>query len=165
MITKKLSYEDFNGNQVTEECQFNLTKSELMKMELSEFDGMYATIEKMVNEQNTPKLVEYFDRFIIASYGKKSEDGKRFAKSPEMTEDFKNSLAYDELIVSLLSDPDEAVSFFQGIVPRELAAQIDSNVIEEAKAKANILSLGEVTAAAQERAENAANNDSESGTV
>ena len=55
MLTKKITYEDFDGNQVTEECQFHLTKSELMKMELSEAGGMYATLEKMVQENNTLK--------------------------------------------------------------------------------------------------------------
>ena len=142
MLTKKITYEDFDGNQVTEECQFHLTKSELMKMELSEAGGMYATLEKMVQENNTPKLVAYFDNFIKASYGKKSEDGKRFIKTKEATEEFVQGLAYDELVVELLSNPDEAVAFFQGIIPKELSSQIDTNAIEEAKAKANIAALG-----------------------
>lgn len=136
MLTKKITYEDFDGNKVTEECQFHLTKSELMKMELSEVGGMYATLEKMVNENNTPKLVEYFDRFIKASYGKKSDDGKKFIKTEEATRDFASGLAYDQLLFDLLSNPDEAVAFFKGIVPKELASQIDTRAIEDAKAKA-----------------------------
>ena len=106
MLTKKITYEDFDGNSITEEFQFNLTKSELMKMELAEEGGMYATLEKMVKENNTPKLVAYFDRFIRESYGKKSADGKKFVKTAELTEDFVSSLAYDELVVELLSNPD-----------------------------------------------------------
>lgn len=136
MLTKKITYEDFDGNKITESFQFHLTKSELMKMELSESGGMYSTLEKMVNENNTPKLVEYFDMFIKKSYGKKSEDGKRFIKSKELTDEFTQSLAYDELVVELLSNPDEAVAFFQGIIPKELSTQIDTkSVIEEAKEK------------------------------
>lgn len=158
MLTKKITYEDFDGNQVTEECQFHLTKSELMKMELSEAGGMYATLEKMVQENNTPKLVEYFDKFIKASYGKRSEDGKRFIKTQEATEDFIQGLAYDELVVELLSNPDEAVAFFQGIIPKELASQIDNNVIEEAKAKANVAALE--AAGVKPEVENASDNNS-----
>jgi len=135
MLTKKITYEDFNGNKVTEECQFHLTKSELMKMELGEVGGMYATLEKMVSENNTPKLVEYFDKFITSSYGKKSEDGKRFIKNKQLTEEFVQGLAYDELVVSLLSNPDEAAAFFKGILPRELSSQINDTEIEEAKEK------------------------------
>jgi len=142
MLTKKITYEDFDGNSITEEFQFNLTKSELMKMELAEEGGMYATLEKMVKENNTPKLVAYFDRFIRESYGKKSADGKKFVKNAELTEDFVSSLAYDELVVELLSNPDAAVAFFQGIIPKELSSQIDQTEIEKAKAKANIAALG-----------------------
>lgn len=136
MLTKKITYEDFNGNKVTEECQFHLTKSELMKMELGETGGMYATLEKMVKENNTPALVKYFDKFITSSYGKKSEDGKRFVKNPQQTLEFVQSLAYDELVVSLLSNPDEAAAFFKGILPRELSSQINDTEIEEAREKA-----------------------------
>lgn len=158
MLTKTITYEDFYGNKVTEVCQFHLTKSELMKMELSEAGGMYATLDKMVKENNTPKLVAYFDNFIKASYGKKSEDGRRFVKTKEATDDFVSGLAYDELIVELLSNPDEAVAFFQGIMPKELASQIDSNTIEEAKAKANIQALE--AAGVKPEVENASDNDS-----
>lgn len=158
MLTKKITYEDFDGNKVTEECQFHLTKSELMKMELSEAGGMYATLEKMVKENNTPKLVAYFDNFIKASYGKKSEDGKRFIKTKEATEEFAQGLAYDELIVELLSNPDEAVAFFQGLLPKELSSQIDTNAIEEAKARANVAALE--AAGVKPEVENASDNDS-----
>ena len=150
MLTKTITYEDFNGNKVTEECQFHLTKSELMKMELGEVGGMYATLEKMVSENNTPKLVEYFDKFITSSYGKKSEDGKRFIKNKQLTEEFVQGLAYDELVVSLLSNPDEAAAFFKGILPRELSSQINDTEIEEAKEK---------VIAAVEGAANADNNN------
>lgn len=136
MLTKTITYEDFNGNQVTEVCQFHLTKSELMKMELTEAGGMYATLDRMVRENDTKKLVEYFDKFIISSYGKKSEDGKRFIKNSELTEEFVQGLAYDELIVELLSNPDEAAAFFRGILPQELSAQINQAEIDKAKEKA-----------------------------
>lgn len=158
MLTKKITYEDFDGNRITEECQFHLTKSELMKMELSEEGGMYATLEKMVQENNTPKLVSYFDNFIKASYGKRSEDGKRFIKTKEATEEFVQGLAYDELVVELLSNPDDAVAFFQGIIPKELSSQIDNNAIEEAKAKANIYALE--SNGVKPETENASNNNS-----
>ena len=159
MITKKITYEDFYGNMVTEECQFHLTKSEIMKMELSETGGMYATLDKMVKEKDTPKLVEYFDNFIKASYGKKSDDGKKFIKTKELTDDFISGLAYDELIIELLSNPEEAVSFFKGILPKELASQIDSNAIDEAKKKANIAALD--SAGEKPEVSDASNNDSE----
>lgn len=158
MLTKKITYEDFDGNRITEECQFHLTKSELMKMELSEAGGMYASLEKIVKENDTPKLVAYFDNFIKASYGKKSEDGKRFIKTKEATEEFIQGLAYDELVVELLSNPDEAVAFFQGIIPKELSSQIDTNAIEEAKARANIASLE--AAGVKPEVENASDNNS-----
>lgn len=136
MLTKTITYEDFNGNMVTEECQFHLTKSELMKMELGESGGMYNALERMISEKDTKKLIEYFDKFIKASYGKKSEDGKRFIKNSEIAEEFSQGLAYDQLVFELLSNPEEAAAFFQGILPKELSSQISQEKIDEAKEQA-----------------------------
>lgn len=159
MITKKITYEDFNGNIVTEEVQFHLTKSELLKMQLSEQGGMISVLEKMLAEHDTPKLVKYFDSFIVASYGKKSEDGKRFIKTKELTDAFTQGLAYDQLIIELLQDADNAAEFLKGILPKELSAQVNEEVINEAKERVGLIAA-ETTGGTPE-VEDATNNYSE----
>ena len=42
-------------------------------------------IERITKTQDSAKLIELFKEIIIKSYGIKSDDGRRFIKSPEIT--------------------------------------------------------------------------------
>ena len=84
MITETIKYFDYNGNERTEQCCFNLSKAECMEMELGTEGGMQQLVEKIVNEKDNKRLVEIFKQIILKSYGEKSPDGKYFRKSEEI---------------------------------------------------------------------------------
>ena len=126
MHQETITYENFNGVQVKEIAMFNISKAEIMQMELSE-EGSYRTrLQKLIDTKDVKELIRLFTGLIDISYGIKSEDGKHFRKSPEILEDFKDTNAYVELYMSLVSDADHASRFVNGIFPKDL--------IEEAKA-------------------------------
>lgn len=132
MYKKTITYPNFDGEEITEDLFFNLSKSELTKSNYSLAGGIEALLRKMVNEKNVQTISELFTEFIGRSYGVKSEDGKFFRKSPEIRADFENSAAYDALYMELLSSPDEAIAFLKGVLPSELTDGIENN--EEYKA-------------------------------
>ena len=68
MLKKTLTYEDFNGNQRTEDYYFNLTKAELMEMELSADGGLEATINKIIAAQNGKEIMELFKEIVLKAY-------------------------------------------------------------------------------------------------
>lgn len=117
MLKKSISYFDYNGNKRTEDFYFNLTKAECMEMELGTAGGMQGMIEKIINEQDTKKIVEIFKEIILKSYGEKSPDGKYFYKSPEISAGFASTEAYSELFMELASNADAASAFINGVVP------------------------------------------------
>lgn len=117
MVAKTLTYEDFNGNQITETFYFNLSKAELIDMQLSVEGGMDKLMQKISEEKDPAKLLSLFKMFILKSYGIKSEDGKRFIKDDALTEAFTQTNAYSDLYMSLLSDTNNAINFITGIVP------------------------------------------------
>ena len=124
MLKKTITYTDYNGDEVTEDFYFNLTKAELMTLELKA-GGLKETIERIAKERDTKKLVEMFEELIMVSYGEKSLDGKRFVKSKEMSEAFKQTEAYSELFMELLTT-DKAIEFVRGIVPADLKSAVDT---------------------------------------
>ena len=67
--------------------------------------------------------MELFKELLQKSYGVKSDDGKRFIKSKELTEAFVQTEAYSELFVILASNADEATEFVNGIIPKNLAGK------------------------------------------
>ena len=142
MLKKTITYTDFEGNQRTEDHYFNLSKSELMRMELSTEGGLGKKLESIAASENVPKLIEMFEMLIKSSYGVKSDDGKKFIKNDKITEEFINSAAYDELFMSLITNTDEAITFFKSIMPGDVQSSMDNDDrIKELKAKANVDAL------------------------
>ena len=132
MLKKTISYVDYDGNERTEDFYFNLTKAELLEMSLSTAGGLDKYIEKITKTQDTPKLIELFKDIIIRSYGVKSDDGKRFIKNQEITEEFTQTEAYSDLFMTLATDDKEAADFLNGIIPKSLL-DAANNVVEDAK--------------------------------
>lgn len=118
MLTKTFTYTDFNGVTRTEDHNFHLSKAELMEMELSTAGGLAEKIKKIVAAQDAPTIVKIFKDLILQSYGVKSDDGKRFIKSKELSEAFSQTEAYSQLFMELASDADAAAAFVNGIVPK-----------------------------------------------
>ena len=117
MLAKKITYTDFNGLERTETFYFNLTKSELTKLQLTYPGGFAEHIEEVIEARDQTRILELFDEIIDLSYGEKSEDGKRLVKSPEISKSFKETPAYDELFMELVTKEDAAANFVNGMMP------------------------------------------------
>lgn len=117
MLKKTITYTDYNGTERKEDFYFNLSKAELMEMEMGVDGGLSAMVEKIIAAQNTPQLIKLFKELILKSYGEKSADGKRFIKSEELSTAFSQTEAYSDLYMQLATNADEASKFVNGIVP------------------------------------------------
>jgi hypothetical protein len=122
MLKKTITYEDYDGNERTEDFYFNLSKAELMEMEMSETGGFVQMAKKIVAEKNAKRLIELFKDLILKSYGEKSADGRRFIKNQELRDSFSQTEAYSFLFMQLSTDADAAADFVNGIVPAQLLA-------------------------------------------
>ena len=120
MVKKTIKYSDYNGNEREEDFYFNLSKVELLEMEMSTEGGLENKIKKIVESDNKPEIVKYFKDIIKQSYGKKSEDGKRFIKDPKDFEEFAQTEAYVNLFMELATNSDAAANFVNGIIPQGL---------------------------------------------
>lgn len=118
MLKKTIKYEDYNGNEITEDFYFNLSKAEVTEMELSRTGGLGSYIERIVAAQDTPAIIKEFKELILKAYGVKSEDGKRFIKSEELSLAFSQTEAYTELFMELATDAEAASAFVSGIIPK-----------------------------------------------
>lgn len=126
MLKKTITTIDYNGNERTEDHFFNLTKAEIMEMELSMTGGLAEYINRVIAAQDSASIVKVFKELILKAYGEKSLDGKRFIKiAPDghrLADDFAETEAYSELFMELATDADKAAEFVNGIVPKDMAA-------------------------------------------
>ncbi len=127
MITKTIKYTDYNGVEREEKYLFNLSKAELMEMELGTTGGLAETIQNIIDAQDVPKIQELFKKLLLKSYGVKSDDGKKFLKVDKdgtpLSIEFSQSAAFSELYMELATDAEKATEFVKGIVPADLEAQ------------------------------------------
>lgn len=121
MIKKTVTYTDYNGVERTENFYFNLSKAEVMEMEMSTAGGMAESIQKIVDAKDAPSIIRVFKDLVLKAYGVKSDDGRRFIKSKELSDEFSQTEAYSQIFMELATDADAAAKFVNGIVPSDLA--------------------------------------------
>lgn len=130
MLKQVITYEDFNGNEQTETLYFNLTKTELAEnLDLKDrFDALYEDLKGPKRDLSAAEvswILDLVKTMMRLSYGERSEDGKRFAKSEQIWNEFTQTAVYDAFLFSLFETPDKAVSFLLGILPQDLRAQAE----------------------------------------
>jgi hypothetical protein len=126
MYTKKLTYQDFSGQERTETFRFNFTKAELIKMQFGQDKSLSDAMTEIIEANSISKIVGTFEDILLAAYGELSEDNRQFVKSPEIRERFKNSQAYSEIFMSFFTDGESSnamAEFVNGVMPADLMAQ------------------------------------------
>lgn len=125
MFKKTIKYTDYNGVERTEDFYFNLTKAELMEMELSTEGGMAERMKKITNANSTTEIVKIFKDLVLMAYGEKSSDGRFFKKSEEIRQQFECSPAYSIIFMELATDVDAATAFINEVIPSDIVAEAE----------------------------------------
>jgi hypothetical protein len=123
VLKKTITYTDFNGEEVSEDFFFHLSKAELVELELSHPGGMSAALERIVASEDGKSIIAEFKNIILGSYGQKSLDGRRFIKNAQLREEFESSEAYSTLFMELVMDAGAAAEFINGIIPQGMVEE------------------------------------------
>lgn len=121
MQKKTIKYLDYDGVEKSEDFYFNLTETELTKLDAKYDGGLRAMLYRIVDAKDINEIMNMFEKILHISYGEKSSDGKHFWKRDrdghDLADAFEQTPAYDILFTELLSDPDYAAKFIEGILP------------------------------------------------
>lgn len=118
MIKWPITYTDYNDETHTEDFYFNLSKAELMEMDLEANGAFSSYLKRIVEEKDGKQMAKVFKDIIYKAYGRRSDDGRRFVKSDEYVADFVSCGAYSELFMQLVSDSEACDRFVTGIMPK-----------------------------------------------
>lgn len=124
MFIKKINYTDYNGVERSEDFYFNFSKAEILDLEMKTPGGIKDRLETLVQRQDTAALVDFFRSMILSAYGEKSPDGKRFIKSPALSEAFSQTEAFSNYYIMLSTDANEASKFVNGLFPEKILDEI-----------------------------------------
>ena len=135
MFKETLTYENYNGETVTEDLYFNLSKAELLEMNFQAKGGLEHYLESILNARDVPTLASIFKELLLKSYGIKDPTGRKFVKTKEVREDFEYSIPFEILYTRYSTDAKAAANFVNGIMPADLRKAVEE---EEKKAVANL---------------------------
>lgn len=126
MIKRTLTFDDLDGNEVTEDFYFNLNKLEIMEMELQYSGGLEEHIKKITQTTDGREAYFLFKELLLKSYGRRAEDNVSFEKEDESGKSYAKRLeqsdALGTLIMELIADANSAAEFVKGLLPPRVIA-------------------------------------------
>ena len=134
MLVKTITYNDYDNNERTETLYFNMNKMELTEFAADLPDDVFKNVSgvksiqdvaKVANKIGSRGIIKFIKELVLRSYGVKSEDGRRFIKSKELSEEFSQTIAYDMFMSELMSDDNAASNFVNGLIPASMAGELD----------------------------------------
>ena len=106
-------------------------------MEYTSASGMEDLLQAIIDSKDNIRLFNLFKELIRRSYGVKSEDGRRFIKSKEISDAFIQTEAYTNLLIELMGDnsAQNVADFIKGVMPLEglSSAEVDKAFEQAAK--------------------------------
>lgn len=124
MITREVTYIDYNGDEQTERYYFDLTVPEMLELSFSSAGDIQSTLERLSNSRKVGEIFSIIQTLIFKSVGVKSDDGKRFVKNEEVLNDFKQSRGYESFLMKMMQDTDYASKFIEQLIPHDRIKQI-----------------------------------------
>lgn len=127
MYATTLTYEDLDGNSVTENAYFHMSARDwaLVDDEMRpRYPGGYQEyLETQLKDGSAKSILEALDDIVKRAYGVRSADGKKFIKNDEVTEAFIGSMAYDAFLDELLFKTGASDVFIASVIPKEMRAK------------------------------------------
>ena len=136
MLKKQITFENFDGETTTETHYFNLSKPEIIEMQVEDNIGFAKILQNILDTNDSQEMVKQFKRIILMAYGVKSEDGRRFIKTEQLKEEFSQTEAYNVLFMEMVEDDKAAIAFINGVLPKDIQDEITKANLKEKTADA-----------------------------
>lgn len=123
MLKRIIKFENLDGEMVEKEFHFNLSKGELIRLE-AENDGKggyQAAMQRIVDAKDGKAIMDEFENIIMLTVGERQ--GDQFVKNDEIRSAFRNTAAFDELLMELATDAAAGAAFVNAVIPAHLANQ------------------------------------------
>lgn len=123
MIKQTITYADADGRSCTEDFYFNLTKAEIVELQISHAGGFAESMQYLVDSRDQQGILRVIKELILKAYGERTDVSRHFVKKPEFAEAFSHTEAYSTLFMSLFEDSSKASAFFEGLMPADMIAE------------------------------------------
>ena len=131
MIKKTITFEDYNGEDRTKDFYFHMNQVEFSKLNGEVPGGIEKRMQKIIEDRDEDALLRIIDLIVSRSYGE-FDEADEFTKVSKtgrpLYEKFVNTDAYDQLIIELIQNEDNIVTFLKSIMPKKVQGRIDEEM-------------------------------------
>ena len=121
MHKKEITFKTVDGDEITRTFRFHISEPEFAELNWGSREGtLKELMDAAVGSEDVGAILRLFEKVIKTAYGKRSEDGITFDKTPELTRQFIQSDAYSVLFIELMADPNVAADFMQKVMPERM---------------------------------------------
>lgn len=140
MLKKEITYENFDGDEVTETFYFALNRAEMAELEVTFGDeGLEAHFKKAVASGDRGKIFSLYKHLLSRMVGRR--EGSLFIKDESIQKAFLYSGAYDAMFVELFQHPEQILVLFREALPKKSQAAFDQHVAQSEMAGQGVLPL------------------------
>lgn len=135
MFKKTIQFEDLDGNQVTEDFYFHLSKAELIQWELSVPGGLSAHLERALDQVkmgDASYISDFLEQLITRSIGERGADNRTFDKKKgEVARRFMQMDAYSVLFMEFGTNAAAAGDFFTALAPKDMQEEVRAEIAQK----------------------------------
>lgn len=132
MLTKAITYVNFNDEKKTKNFYFHLSSMDIARMNSLYDGGLEGHIKKIVESNDNREIFKLFEDIVLEAYGEKSADGDEFLKSEEIKRKFQCHPAYDIFMTEILNGGAKAMSdFINAVIPKSVADRMSGTDIRK----------------------------------
>ena len=143
MYKEKITFKNFNDEEVTDTLRFNLSEMELLDLAKDDPTFSAAYLKALMDDGDSFEMFRFVRKILALSFGKLSDDGNEFMKSPEIMERFLHSAVYDALISKIASSQDVNIlrNMLIGIFPPKFTESLMKAETESADETGKVVPL------------------------
>lgn len=123
MFKKTIEFEDFNGEKTSQDFYFHISQVEAAAMAHGA-DAFQKRIKRIEAAKDGLAILEEFRAIVKLSCGVRSEDGKRFIKTPEAQSELLDSPAFDVLVMEMCTDAEKMTAFVNQLFPEKMQKEM-----------------------------------------
>lgn len=134
MLKQTIHFKDYNDQDRTITEFFHLNEAEIVDMQAKSKNGIQEDMQEAILSNDVSQVLDFITNLVHKSYGKKSQDGINFDKSPEILHKFVTSAYYSDFLLGLIEDNGaKGQEFVRGIMPAKLVERAAAQVQGQAQ--------------------------------
>lgn len=143
MIVKKIQYHDLDGDLREDDFYFSMNETQYARVNGMFPGGLQAYAMKAAKDKNPDAMFRVIDTIVREAYGERTQQGfiKIAPNGQKLADFFINTEAYDNLLIELMKNEDNLISFMTGCLNKNAQERVTAEIKKQKDANGGELKI------------------------